>query len=323
MRAIQYTQYGPASVLSIEHLDRLSPKADELLIKIHAASVTRADTMMRRGYPFFGRLILGLTKPKYSGIGTGFAGEVEEVGKAVKQFKPGDFVFGESVFGSGTNAEYVCVSEGSIIALKPENLSFEEACCACDGAMTSLNFLRDVGKLQQHQQVLIIGASGSLGSAAVQIGKQLGAQVSAVCSGSNSDWVKSLGADRVIDYTKEDFAQAGKRYDMIFDTTGKYSFSQCRAVLNANGSYLTPVLTLRTLLLMLWTNYFSRQKVKFSATGLRPAKELRDMLAELKSMFEAKQLQSVIDKRYSLEDAPKAHAYVDKGHKKGNVVLVM
>ena len=323
MKAVIYTQYGSHQVLSVDEIQKPTPKPNEVLVKIHAASITTADTMMRRGKPYLGRLMLGLTKPKHTELGTGFAGTVEATGNEVTQFSIGDSVFGESVFGSGTNAEYVCVPVDGVIEKKPENISFEEACSACDGPMTSLNFLRDVAQLQQGQHVLVIGASGSLGSAAVQIAKHMGAIVTAVCSGANAIWVKSLGADRVIDYSREDFHSENIRYDIIFDTVGKDSFCQSKDALTENGQYLSPVFAPKHLLQMLLTSKLSSKKAKFAATGMRPANELRDMLTELKTLFETGKLQSIIDRRYSLPEAANAHAYIEKGHKKGNVVMVL
>jgi len=323
MKAIKYNEYGAENVLKLVEIEKPQANSNEVLIKIKAASATRADTMMRKGAPYLGRLMLGFCKPKHTGLGTGYAGVIEAVGESVTHWKTGDEVFGESVFGSGTNAEYVCVPEDGVIEKKPENLSFEEACSACDGPITSLNFLRDVGKLQPGQRALIIGASGSLGTAAVQIAKHIGANVTAVCSGANAVWVKSLGADRVLDYTKEDFTEENLHYHIIFDTVGKSSYSHSKHSLTKNGVYLFPVFNVLNLCQMLWTNYFSNKKAKFSATGLRATHELRAMLLELKSLFESKQLQSIIDRRYQLTDIANAHAYIDKGHKKGNVVIVI
>jgi len=323
MKAIRYNQYGSHNVLKVEEVEKPVPKANEILVKVRAASVTRADTMMRTGSPYLGRLMLGFFKPKYPVVGTGFAGEVEAMGDEVTQFNLGDEVFGESIFGSGTNAEYVCVPEGGIIAKKPTSLSFEEACSTCDGPLTSLNFLRDVAKLEKGQKVLIIGASGSVGSAAVQLAKNLGAKVTAVCSGDNAIWVKSLGADEVIDYTQEDFTLSNQQYDIIFDTVGKSSFCTSRNSLTHSGVYLSTVFSIGNIVQMMWTSVFSRKKAKFSATGMRPADELRVMLSELKDWFENNKLQMIVDRQYRLDEAASAHAYVDKGHKKGNVVVVM
>jgi len=323
MKAIKYQQYGPADVINVVNEEKPVPRTNEVLIKIKAASVTRADTMMRKGAPYLGRLMLGLTKPKYQGLGTGFAGVIEAIGESVTNYKVGDEIFGESIFGQGTNAEYVCVPEDGIMVKKPTNLSFEEACSACDGPLTALNFLRDVGQVKHGQHVLIIGASGSVGSAALQIAKHTAAQVTAVCSGANAVWVKSLGADRVIDYTQEDYLKENIHYDLIFDAVGASSFSHSKHILTENGAYLSPIFTIGNLFQMLWTNRFSRKKAKFSATGMRAKQELRKMLGELKELFETEQLQSVIDRRYELTDVAKAHNYIDKGHKKGNVVIVI
>jgi len=323
MKAIKYTEYGSPDVLIVDEMTIPEPKPEEIRVKIHAASVTRADTMMRRGSPFIGRLYIGLKKPKYPVIGTGFAGEVEAIGSKVTEFKIGDSVFGESVFGSGTNAEYVCVPQNGMVAKKPENISYAEACSVCDGPLTSLNFLREVGKMQKGQHVLIVGASGSLGSAAVQIAKHLGAEVTAVCSGKNAIWVKDLGADKVIDYTKEDFKEASELYDMIYDTVGKHSFSTCKNALKSNGVYLSPVFQVRNLFQMLWTSKLGHKKAKFAATGMRPVKELRFMLNELTELFEKNVIQTIIDKQFPLVETANAHTYVDTGHKKGNVVVII
>jgi len=321
MKVIKYTKYGSPDVLQVTDADKPAPKDNEVLIKIHAASVTTADTMMRKGSPYIGRLYLGLRKPKYPVIGTGFAGEVESIGKNVTQFKINDAVFGESIFGQGTNAEYVCVPENGVISKKPNNLSYEEATPICDGAVTSLNFLRDVAKIQKGHHVLVIGASGSLGSAAVQIAKCFDANVTGVCSESNAGWVKSLGADSVIDYNTEDFITNGQSYDIIYDTIGKHSFSYCKKSLNKNGVYLSPVFGIGNLLQMLWTSIIGGKKAKFSATGMRPISELRELLNEVKTLIESEKIKSIIDKIFPLLEVAAAHAYVDKGHKKGNVVI--
>jgi len=323
MKAIKYIRYGAPSVLKLEDSEKPQPKDNEVLVKIKAASVTRADTMMRQGSPYLGRLMLGLTRPKYSGMGTGFAGEIEAIGSAVTKFNVGDAVFGESIFGSGTNAEYVCVPEDGTLLKKPDSLSFEQACTLSDGPVTSLNFLRDVGELKADQHLLIIGASGSLGTAAVQLAKQMGATVSAVCSTANVELVKSLGADTVIDYRLESFLENGHQYDLIFDTVGKHSFCSSKSSLKKGGVYLSPVFGIGHLIQMMMTSIIGNKKAKFSATGLRPAEEIHEMIVELKSLYETKKVQSVIDRCYPLAEAANAHAYIDKGHKKGNVVLVM
>ncbi|MBD3669716.1 MAG: NAD(P)-dependent alcohol dehydrogenase [Gammaproteobacteria bacterium] len=322
MKAIRYEQYGKHDVLFVSEVETPTPGPGQVLVKVGAASVTRADTMMRSGRPALGRLMLGLFKPRYPVVGTGFAGEVVAIGDQVTRFKVGERLFGESIFGSGTNAEYLCVDEYGVVAHTPANLTDAEACGICDGPLTSLNFLRDIGKLLAGQKLLVAGASGSLGSAAVQIGKLLGAEVTAVCSGANAIWVKDLGADRVIDYTQQDFTQESVQYDLIFDTVGQYAFCDGRRVLKQSGSYLTPVFSMRNIVSMLLTRIGNGPRLKFSATGMRPHHELAQMLEELKELFAEGRMQSVQDRHFSLEETASAHAYVESGHKKGNVVVM-
>lgn len=323
MKAIVCTKYGAPDVLQLKEVEKPIPKADEVLVRVHAASVTAADCMMRRGTPFYARFFIGLMKPKNPIPGTGFSGVIEGIGKDVKSFKKGDSVFGETGVGFSANAEYLCLPADGVLAPLPNTMTFEEAAPVCDGALTSLSFLKDIGKLHSGQKVLINGAAGSLGSAAVQIGKYFGAKVTGVCSTTNLDMVKSLGADKVIDYTKEDFTKTGHSYDLIYDTVGKSSFHQCKRALTQNGVYLSPVLGLPLLLQMLWTFKIGRKKARFSATGIRPVSELRILLNELKELIEKGEIKSIIDKRYPLEQTPEAHRYVDEGHKKGNVVITV
>ena len=323
MKAIVSTKYGSPDVLQLKEVEKPIPKDHEVLIRVRAASVTAADGMMRKGTPFYGRLFIGLMRPNNPIPGTGFAGVIEAVGKEVKLFKEGDSVFGETGVGFSTNAEYVCVPEEGVLTTLPNNMSYEEAAPVCDGALTSLSFLKDIGKIQSGQRVLINGASGSLGSSAVQIAKNFGAEVTGVCSTTNLEMVKSLGAEKVIDYTKEDFIKTGQTYDIIFDTVGKNSFSRCKDSLRENGVYLSPVLGLPLLFQMIWTSKVGSKKAKFSATGLRPVSELRALLSELKESIEEGKIKSIIDRSYPLEQTAEAHRYVDKGHKKGNVVITV
>lgn len=323
MKAIITTKYGSSEVLQLKDIEKPVPKNNELLIKVKAASITTADTMMRRGTPIYGRLFLGLTKPKHPITGTGFSGVIESIGKDVKEFKVGDEVFGESTFGAGTNAEYLCVSEDGILAVKPDHLTHEQVASVCDGPLTSWNFLKEIAHLEKGQKVLINGASGSLGTAAVQLAKYLGAEVTGICSTSNLEMVRSLGAAHVIDYTKTDFTKTGQTYDIIFDTVGKSSFSKCEKVLVKNGTYLSPVLGIPLLFQVLWTSMFSSRKAKFSATGFLPVPKLREMLLELKELLETGKLKSVVYKSYSLDQVAEAHTYVDTGHKKGNIVMTI
>jgi NADPH:quinone reductase-like Zn-dependent oxidoreductase len=323
MKAIICTKYGSPDVLQLQEVEKPIPNNNEVLIKIHASSVTRADTMMRRGTPFYGRLFIGLSKPKNPITGTGFAGIIEEAGSGVKHFKMGDPVFGETGVGFSTNAEYVCVSKEGLIAPKPERISFEEAATVCDGVLTSWCFLKDIGKIKSGHKILVNGASGSLGSSAVQIGKYFGAEVTGVCSSANKDLVKSLGADKVIDYAQESFTKSEEKYDIIFDSIGKTSFLECKYVLKEYGIYLSPVLKFSLLLQMMLTSKFSKIKAKFSATGLRPVSELRVFLNELIEIIKSGKIKMIIDRRYPLEQTADAHRYIDTGRKKGNVVITL
>ena len=322
MKAIIATAYGSADVLQLQDIPTPTPKDNEVLIKIHAAAVTAADTMMRIPTPAIGRLFLGLTKPKHPIPGTGLSGVIEAIGKDITDYKIGDEVFGESVATFGTYAEYLCIQPDVILPL-PSALSYAEAAPICDGAVTSLNFLKNLGDIQPGHTVLINGASGSLGTAAVQLAKHFGATVTGVCSTGNLDLVKFLGADEVIDYTTTDFTQSANTYDIIYDTVGKSSFSQCKSALTENGCYLSPVLGLPLLFQMLRTSCIGTKKAKFSATGALPTPEVLALLRDVVNIIEAGELKTVMDKHYPLEQAAEAHRYVETGHKKGNIVLAI
>ncbi len=237
------------------------------------------------------------------------------------RFKPGDQVFGIDMFGA--YAEYKCMPENGALAIKPANMSYAEAASVPNGALTALPFLRDMGNVQSGQSVLIYGASGSVGTAAVQLARYYGAQVTGVCSTANLEWINSLGADQVIDYTREDFTRNGKTYEVIFDTVGKRSFSECKGSLTEEGIYLATVPTPGMLLQALWTAKRNRKKVKFVAAGLRPAREKIKDLLFLSQLIEAGKLKAVIDKVYPLDQIVEAHRYVGQGHKKGNVVITI
>ena len=321
MKAVIQTKYGAPSVLKVETVSKPTPKPNEVLVKVHAASVTAADTMMRPGTPYFGRLFLGLTKPKYPITGTGFAGVIEAIGNEVTQFGVNDSVFGESLFGSGTHAEFVCVPEDKLIVKKPSNISFQEAAPICDGALTSLNFLTLIAKVKSGQSILINGASGSLGTAAIQIAKILDVSVTAVCSDANLELVRSLGADEVIDYNKLDFTQQKQKYDVVFDTIGGRSFSQCKKILKKNGHYISPVLSLGLLMQMIKTSMIGNKKAKFSATGMLPVPKLRLLMGELLEYIEQGVLKTIIERHYPLEKIVEAHRHIELGHKKGNIVI--
>lgn len=323
MKAIVCTKYGSPDVLQFQEVAKPVPKDNEVLVKVHATTVTAADTMMRKGTPFYARFFLGLTKPKNPIMGTGFAGEIDAVGKDVTQFKEGDQVFGETGVNFGANAEYVRVPADGVLTTMPANTTYQEAAPVCDGAITSMNFLKEIGHVQSGQKVLINGASGGLGTAAVQLAKHFGAEVTGVCSTKNVEMVKALGADAVVDYTKEDFTKTGQTYDIIYDTIGKSSFSHCKPALTAKGVYLSPVLKMPLLAQMLITSIAGSKKAKFSATGMRPASELRVLLQELKEMMEAGSLTTIMDTSYPLEQTAEAHRYVETGRKKGNVTIVV
>jgi NADPH:quinone reductase-like Zn-dependent oxidoreductase len=316
MKAIVYTKFGPPEVLQLQEVEKPTPKANEVLIKIYATTVVKEDPDMRSAPGFNGFL-----KPRNPILGQELAGEVESIGKDVTRFKPGDQVFGFDMFGA--YAEYKCMPENGALSIKPVNLSYEEAASIPNGALTALPFLRDKANIQSGQSVLIYGASGSVGSAAVQLAKYYGAKVTGVCSTANVEWVKSLGADQAIDYTKEDFTENGKTHDIIFDTVGKCSFSKSKGSLSNEGIYLTTVPTPAIMFQALWTAKSGGKKVKFAAAGLRPAREKIQDLAFLTTLIEAANLKPVIDRRYPLEHMAEAHRYVGQGHKKGNVVITV
>lgn len=321
MKAIVLTRYGSPDNLEMQEVSIPIPKDQEVLVKVAATTATTADTMMRKATPFISRFFLGFFRPRKAITGTGFAGEIVKVGKEVTHFQVGDQVLGETGTDFGANAEYVSVSEKGVVAKMPSNLSFEEAATLTDGPLTSINFLRNLGKIKSGQKVLINGASGSLGTAAVQLAKYYGAKVTGVSSAKNAEMVQSLGADHVIDYHRTDFTNTGEQYDIIFDTVGKSSFSQSKKALKANGIYLSPVLDISLLFQMLRTSK-SRKKAVFSATGLLPQEELRQLLGEVIGIIEGGYLKPVIDRKYPLEKAVEAHRYVDTGRKRGNVVLL-
>ena len=321
MKAIVCPKYGPAEVLQLKEVEKPSPKDNEVLIKIHATTVNATDPMGRAGKPFMARLVPpSLTKPKYPVLGDELAGEIEAKGKDVTLYKEGDQVYGCTGLGSGAHAEYKCMPEDGILAIKPSNMTYEEAATVSGGALTALIFLRDKGNIQRGQKVLINGASGSVGTAAIQLAKYFGAEVTGVCSTANLELVTSLGADKVIDYTKEDFAQSGEAYDIIFDTVGKTSFSHCKDALKQKGIYLETLPGLAILLQMLWTSMVGSKKAIFTATSFSFSNK---DLTFIKELIEAEKYKSVIDRTYTLEEMTEAHRYVEKGHKKGNVVITV
>ncbi|WP_134703161.1 NAD(P)-dependent alcohol dehydrogenase [Ammoniphilus sp. YIM 78166] len=319
MKAIVYEKYGPPDVLQLREVAKPVPKDNEILIKVYAATAAAGDWRIRKADPFLARLFNGLWKPKRVNIlGFELAGVVESTGKGVTRFKPGDAVYGACGFEFGAYAEYKCLPENGAIALKPANMTFEEAAAVPVGAYTALQFLRK-GNIQSSKRVLVYGASGSVGTYAVQLAKHFDTEVTGVCSTSNVELVTSLGADRVIDYTKEKVTDHGPTYDIIFDTVGKSPFRACVKRLTPHGFYLRAVhMSPLPIFLGLWTNFTSKKKVIGGTT-----KENAKDLIYLKELIEAGKLRSVIDRRYPLEQAAEAHRYVEQGHKKGNVVLTV
>lgn len=322
MKAIMCTRYGPPEVLKIVEVNKPSTRAKEVLIRVRATTVTPSDCAFRSGKPFISRFFVGLRRPKHT-PGDVLAGEIEAVGKNVGRFKVGDRVYGTSGTSFGSHGEYLSLSEDEALAHMPVGASFEEAAAISDGGLTALPFLRDKGSIRSGQKVLIIGASGSVGTIAIQLAKHFGAEVTGVCSSSNLEMVRSLGADMVIDYTKEDFNQGGEAYDIIFDAVGKSSFARCKGSLKTGGIYLTTMPTPSVLLGKLWPSGRGRKKACFAATGLRPPSEKTKDLAILNELVEEGKLRAVMDRRYSLEGIVEAHRYVEKGHKKGNVVIIL
>jgi len=317
MKAIIYSKYGSPDVLQLKEVAKPVPKDNEVLIKIYATSVTSGDCRMRKADPFAVRFINGFTRPaKITILGNELAGEIEEVGKDVKLFRTGDQVFGQTGLSLGANAEYICLPEDGTLTIKPANITFEEAATIPFGGSTALHFLRK-GNIRSGQKVLIYGASGSLGTAAIQLARYFGVEVTGVCSTANLELVKSLGADNVIDYTKVDFSNSNNSYDIIFDTTGKSPFSGCLKSLKQKGIYLRAVhMTVPSIVRGLWTSMTSSKKV---IGGV--ATERKENLDFLKELIEAGKLKPVIDRSYSFDQIAEAHRYVDKGHKKGNVTI--
>ena len=323
MKAIVYTEYGPPDVLELKEVEKPAPKDNQVLIKVYATTVTTGDVNARgfvfvpRGFGFVSRLMFGLVKPKKTILGVEFAGEIEAIGKDVTLFQKGDQVFGIDSAGLGAYAEYKCMPETGGLAIKPATLTYEQAAVIPNGALTALTFLRNLGNLQRGQKILINGASGSVGSAAIQIAKYFGAEVTGVCSAANMELVKSLGADQVIDYTRQDFTKSDETYDIIFDTVGKTSFSGCKNALKQKGLYLAGAGGLREFGQMAWT-WTGGKKVIAGVSS-----ERTEDLIFIKKLAEMGKIKPVIDRRYPLEKAADAHRYVDNGHKKGNVVITI
>ena len=330
MKAIVFTEYGSPDVLQLKEVAKPTPKDDEILVRVHATPVNYGDLTARNfanlsssefnmPTPLWlpARMSFGWNKPKINILGGELAGEVEAVGKKVKKFKPGDQVFAYTGMNMGANAEYLCLPEAGIVALKPANLTYEEASTLPYGAIMALSLLRKVN-IRPGQKVLINGASGGIGSMAVQVAKHFGTEVTGVCGTPRLEYVKSLGADKVIDYTKDDFTRNGETYDLIFDILGRSSFSRLKRSLKPNGIYLLASYKMKQLFQMFRTSMFGGQKVICAM-----ASEKSEDLVFIKELVEAGKIKTIIDKCYPLEQAAEAHRYVESGLKKGPVVITL
>jgi NADPH:quinone reductase-like Zn-dependent oxidoreductase len=324
MKAILHTAYGPPDELKLKEIETPVPKDNEVLIRIHATTVTTSDCNMRnltfvpKLFVLPMRMQFGLLTPSNNILGFDVAGEVEAAGKNVARFREGDQVFGTTEPAFGAHAEYVCLPEDAVLTTKPANMTFEEAATIPVIANTALHFVRDLGNIQAGQSVLIIGASGGIGTFSVQLAKYYGAELTGVCSTTNIELVKSLGADKVIDYTQQDFTKSGETYDVIFDTVGKSSFPRCKSSLKEDGIYLSTLPKASVLLQTVWTSRVGTKRVKMEGAPAR-----LDNLIFLKELIEAAELGTVIDRRYPLEQIAEAFRYVEKGHKVGNVVITV
>jgi len=320
MKAITYTKYGPPEVLQLQEIEKPVPKDNEVLVKVVAASANPADWHMIRGEPKFARLSFGLTKPKNPIPGMDIAGRIEAVGRNVKEFHPGDEVFGDCGWG-GAFAEYICVTEQRVV-MKPAKISFEDAATISVAGITALQSLRDKGKIQSGQKVLIVGASGGVGTFAVQIAKYFGSEVTGVCSTKNLEFVRSIGADKVIDYTQEDFAKTEKQYDLIIDNVANRSIFELKRALTPNGicvvvGFTTVSFMLQHMFLGPLVSMFGNKKI-LSLGAAKPNKKDHTFLKEL---LEKNIVKPVIERQYPLSELPEAISYVEKGHTRGKVVI--
>jgi NADPH:quinone reductase-like Zn-dependent oxidoreductase len=319
MKAITYAKYGPPEVLEMVEVEKPAPQDKEILVRVHATTVNRTDCGFRKPEPFFVRIFNGLIRPRIKILGNEFAGVVAEAGKEVKAFRTGDAVFGLTGGSFGAHAEYLCVPETGAVAKKPENMDFEEASAVCDGFMLAMNYLGKID-LKGRKKILIYGASGSIGTAGVQLAKFLGAEVTAVCNTKNVDIVRSLGADYVIDFLKEDFTKNGETYDFIFDAVGKHSYFRCKDSLNPEGAYLVTDLgrLCQNPFLAVLTSMRKGKKVMFPLP-----KETKEIVLMAKELIEAGAYRAVIDRRWPLDQIVEATKYVETEQKTGSVVITM
>ncbi|WP_437821749.1 NAD(P)-dependent alcohol dehydrogenase [Sorangium sp. So ce1078] len=318
MKAAVYDRYGSPEVLEVRAIPAPEPRDHEVRIAIRATTATAACQMMRRGDTLTARLVLGLFRPRrrFRVLGIEIAGTVERVGRRVTRFRSGDRVFGFTGFAAGGYAEYVCLPEHGSIAHAPEGLSHEEACSLVDGPTTALYFLRDRARLRAGERIAVVGASGSIGTAAVQLARHVGAEVTAVCSGRNAELVRSLGAHHVVDYAREDYAARADAYHVVFDTVGASSFSRARRCLSRGGRYLVTVGGPELYLLDAWSRAFGSKKLVFGMSVNKKA-----ALPVVSDLVARGALRPVIDRRYPLEAIADAHRYVETGRKRGNVVI--
>jgi NADPH:quinone reductase-like Zn-dependent oxidoreductase len=321
MKAAVYRRYGSPDVVAVSEMPAPRPRDDEILVRVRAATVGVVDGLARRGSPFYARVQFGPLRPRFPVLGSDFAGVVEAAGRSVTRFSAGDAVFGTVAPRFGAHAEYVCLPESGAVAPMPGTVSFAEAAALADA--TALCFLRDKAGVRPGQAVLINGASGAVGAAAVQLAVHFGASVTGVCSGPHAGLVRKLGAESVIDYTRTDFTRSGRRYDVIFDVAGKSSFLRCRRVLASGGVYLTTAPSPAIGVQMPWTARFGSRRAVVAFTGLRDAALKRQDLLVLRDLVAKSALTAVIGARFPLERIAEAHARVDAGHKKGNIVVTM
>lgn len=312
MKAIINTEYGSADVLKLQEIEKPTPKSNEVLVKVYATTVNRTDTGLRSAEYFISRLFTGLFKPRFHTLGSEFAGVIEQIGENVTSFKVGDEIFGLSTSNFGTHAEYLAIPESASIALKPKNLSFYEAACICEGPYLALNYLTKF-KIDSTTKILVNGTSGSIGSSGLQLAKYFGAEVTAVTDTKNVALAKTLGADFVVDYTKEDFTSTDKKFDLVFDAVGKSSFFKCKKLLKENGTYFSTELGYlsQNVYLPLFT-----KKIIFPIP-----KDTKEQVEFFKDLAEKGHLRAIIDRQYTLEEVAEAHRYVEKGMKVGSVSI--
>lgn len=322
VKAVVQHEYGSLGLLQLEDVPRPTPADDEVLIRVHAAAVTLSETITRKGRPLFARFFTGLLRPRQPILGSEFAGEVEAVGRDVTRFDVGDEVLGVTGSAGGCFAEFMCMPEDGLLAIKPANTTFAEAASVC-GALAAWNFLRDKAQLRAGQEVLVNGASGAIGTAAIQLAKEFEAHVTAVCGTGELELVESLGADKVIDDTQEDFTKNGEVYDVIFDAESTSSYRRCRTSLTRDGVYLRTFPGPAILLEMLWTSRFGSTKAIISATGLMPISKRRAFLDEITKLVEAGKIRTVIDRCFPLEHLADAYGHAERSTQRGTVVVTM